>query len=88
MAERITESEYRDSPEARQQSAQDNRYRFVGNVNLKQALYSIMIGAIISFLTVLFQGLVDFLKDMPAEIPGGIAGAVRYLYTWKSNLHV
>jgi hypothetical protein len=52
----------------------------------RQALISILIGAIISFLTVLFQGLLDLLKDLPAEVPGVLAGSGRYIIKWTSNL--
>lgn len=54
----------------------------------KHALISILIGAAISFLTVLFQGLVDFLKDMPPEIPGSLVGMVRYITKWTSSHRV
>lgn len=51
----------------------------------KQALMSILIGAIISFLTVLFQGLVDFLKNIPPEVPGALVGMTRYITKWTSH---
>ena len=55
---------------------------------IKQVLVSILIGAIISFLTVLFQGLVGMLQNIPAEVPGSIVGMGSYLLKWKTNLIV
>lgn len=52
--------------------------------NIKQVLISILIGAIVSFLTVLFQGLVEWLKHIPAEIPAVAAAWGKYLYSVKS----
>ncbi len=51
----------------------------------KQALMSILIGAAISFLTVLFQGIVDFLQNIPPEITGSLVGITRYITKWTSN---
>jgi len=53
----------------------------------KQAIISILIGASISFLTVLFQGVISWLNSLPAAEVGTVAGISRYLYIWKSNLH-
>ncbi len=59
-----------------------------GKETLKQALISIAIGAVISFLTVLFQFGIEWLNSIPAEFPGAIVGMLRYVTKWKSNLLV
>jgi hypothetical protein len=46
---------------------------------IKHALISILIGAVVSFLTVLFQGLLNVLTNLPPEIPGTLIGMARYL---------
>jgi hypothetical protein len=46
---------------------------------VKQALISIMIGSLVSFLTVLMQGLIVLLQNIPTEAPGGVSAAVYYL---------
>lgn len=46
---------------------------------LKQAAISIVIGAVVSFLTVLFQEFISFLNSIPSEIPGTVVAIVRYL---------
>jgi len=46
---------------------------------LKQALISILIGAAISFLTVLFQGLLDYRGGIKESLPGVISGMVYYI---------
>lgn len=55
---------------------------------LKQAMVSILIGAAISFLTVLFQYTIGILQDIPAELPGSLVGMVRYITKWTSNHYV
>lgn len=52
--------------------------------SLKQALISIAVGAVISFLTVLFQFAIEWLNNIPAELPGAIVGMVKYL-SWTSS---
>ena len=47
--------------------------------NLKQALISVAIGTVISVLTVLFQYVIEWLKHIPAEIPGAVVGMTKYL---------
>lgn len=51
----------------------------------KQVLTSILIGATISFLTVLFQGLLDYLGSVRDTLPGAVAGMVYYLKTWSTS---
>ena len=52
---------------------------------LKQALIAIVIGATISFLTVLFEGVLDLLKQAGPALPGTIVGMGKYLLKWKIN---
>lgn len=52
----------------------------------KAALLSIFIGFIISALTVLFQYAIEWLRDIPAEIPGSLVGVLKYL-AWRSSHH-
>ena len=52
--------------------------------NLKQALISIAIGTVISVLTVLFQYVVEWLQDIPAEVPGAVVGMLKYI-GWVSK---
>ena len=47
--------------------------------DLKHALVSLVIGALIAFLSTLFQGLLDFLKANSAQIIGGASATVAYL---------
>lgn len=51
----------------------------------KQVLISIFIGFVISVLTVLFQEVVGLLKEIPAEVPGGAVGMIRYISKWTSS---
>ena len=51
----------------------------------KHAFVSILIGACISFLTVVFQELVNWLQGLQPAAPGVIAGIGKYLYSWTSN---
>ena len=51
----------------------------ISKENLKQALISIAIGTAISVLTVLFQYVIEWLKNIPAEVPGAIVGMARYI---------
>lgn len=50
---------------------------------IKQALISLVVGASISFLTVLLQGLVGLLQQIPTAAPGSVAGMAYYL--WKTR---
>ena len=50
---------------------------------VKHVLLSILIGACVSFLTVLLQGLLGVLQNLPPEFVGGLAGATKYLHAWK-----
>lgn len=45
---------------------------------ITHALVSILVGACVSFLTVIMQGLIDLLRQIPAELPG--AGAAMAVY--------
>lgn len=56
--------------------------------NIKQALMSIAVGAAISILTVLFQYAVEWLRNIPAEVPGAVVGMAKYLTSWRLNHHV
>lgn len=50
----------------------------------KQALISILIGAITIFLTQILQGLLDFIKEWMTLSSGGIvASAVHFKQTFK-----
>ena len=51
---------------------------------LKQALIAILIGATISFLTTIFQGLLDFLHNAGPAMPGVIVGMGKYLFKWRT----
>jgi len=53
------------------------------NKNIKQALIAILIGASISFLSVLFEGLLNLLQDHGPEVVGSLAGVGRFLLKWK-----
>lgn len=53
---------------------------------LKQAVISILIGATISFLTVLFQGALDLFKGYNLEDGGAIVGMLKYIHSWSSHL--
>lgn len=46
----------------------------------KQALISVGIGFLVSVLTICFQFLVEWLKQIPAELPGAVVGAGKYLF--------
>lgn len=59
--------------------------KIITQYNYKQMLVSIFIGFIISALTVLFQAFVDWLQDIPAALPGGVVGMVKYWTAWKYN---
>lgn len=45
----------------------------------KHALISILVGAIIAFITTLLQGLVDYLKHLNIEPLGAISGVLTYV---------
>lgn len=47
--------------------------------NLKQALLSILVGAAVTFLATLFEGLADFLKSHSKEIVSGVTATGIYL---------
>lgn len=47
--------------------------------NLKQVLISILIGAVVSFLSTLFAGLAEALKAHSVEIIAGVSSAGVYL---------
>lgn len=49
---------------------------------IMNALVSILVGASISFLTVLFQGILDLLHDFGPAAPGVIAGMAM---TWRRH---
>lgn len=46
---------------------------------LKQALVSLLIGAGVSFITIILQGLIDILHTIPTQAPGTFAGMATYL---------
>lgn len=47
--------------------------------NLREVLIAIMIGACVSFLTVLFQGLADFLSTYGDQIIAGMSSFAYYV---------
>lgn len=51
--------------------------------NIKDVLTAILIGATISFLTVLFQGLLEVLRQYGPELVGSAVGAGKYLLKAK-----
>ena len=53
--------------------------------DLKQALIAILIGAVIAFLSSLFDGLIEFLQGWGNNIVGGGATALVY---WLRRLRV
>lgn len=55
--------------------------------HLKHLLLSVLIGAAVSFLTTLFQGILDLLHKVGPSLPGIVVGVGRYLLTWRSDLH-
>jgi hypothetical protein len=59
--------------------------KVVTEYNLKQAIFSVVIGFAISILTILFQHLVDWLQNLPPEFVGGFAGSIKYWKSWKYN---
>ena len=44
---------------------------------LKQVAISILIGASVSFLTVLFQGILDYLHQLGPAVPGVVVGIMH-----------
>ena len=53
--------------------------------DLKHAAISILVGATVSFLTVLLQGLIDVLHQIPTELPGMGVSMLIYLKSSASN---
>lgn len=51
----------------------------------KNLLLSVFVGFCVSALTVLFQYAVEWLRNIPPELPGGIVGMVKYMAKWKSS---
>jgi len=51
---------------------------------VKHVMLSILIGATVSFMTVLFQGILDVLKGISPETIGVMAGLGKYISTLKS----
>lgn len=47
--------------------------------NLKQIIITIAIGAAINVLTVLFQYAIEWLRQIPPELPGTVVGIAKYL---------
>ena len=56
--------------------------------NLKQAVMSIAICAVISIITVVFQELLNWLQTMDPQVPGAVVGIARFYSKWKPTLHV
>lgn len=61
--------------------------KVITTYNLKQMIASIIVGAAISILTVLFQYAVEWLRGLPAELPGAIVGMLRYWVKWQYIHH-
>jgi hypothetical protein len=55
----------------------------VTQYNLRQAIMSVIIGFIVSILTILFQFGIEWLQNIPTEAPGAIVGTIRYWTHWK-----
>lgn len=56
------------------------------NKHIKQALISILVGAITAFVTVFLEGALEFLQGMENNTLGGIAAATRHLATlWRQH---
>lgn len=55
--------------------------------DIKQAVISVLVGATISFLTVLLQGLLNILQHVPPEIIGSAAGVGRQMLVWAHTRH-
>lgn len=51
---------------------------------VRAMLVSIFIGFVISALTVLFQYAIEWLNQIPAEVPGSIVGIVKYM-AWQKH---
>lgn len=56
--------------------------------NIKKILIAILIGAVVSFVTALMQGLIDALQNIQPETTGSVAGVIKYLTKWNSNPRV
>lgn len=52
--------------------------------NLRKAFMSILVGAAVSLLTVLFQGILDYIKHMGPEVPAATVAIAHHLFTWKT----
>lgn len=52
----------------------------------KAALVAVFIGSLISIITVLFQYTIEWLRDIPAELPGAGLGIIKYL-SWRLLNH-
>jgi hypothetical protein len=50
---------------------------------LQQVIISIFIGAAISFVTTLMQGILEALQGFDPAAPGAVAGSLRYIVKWK-----
>lgn len=53
--------------------------------NLKQALISVLVGAVVAFLTVFLEGVLEYLQGAENNIIGGIAAAVRQFATTSNQ---
>lgn len=49
------------------------------NKHIKQALISVLIGAIVAFLTTFLEGALQYLQGTENNLLGGAAAAVRHL---------
>lgn len=45
----------------------------------KAVMMSVVVGALVSIITILFQLGLELLKDIPTEVPGALAGMIKYL---------
>ena len=52
----------------------------------KQAVVSLVIGTLISAITIFLQGLIELLQNIPTEAPGTIGGMAYFII--KSRLSV
>lgn len=51
----------------------------MNNIDWQQVFISIFVGAVISFLTVFLEGLLDFLYGLENNVTGGVVGSLWYI---------
>lgn len=48
---------------------------------IKSALVSLIVGFLISLITIIAQAAIAWLQDIPTELPGAVGGMITY--AWK-----